>query len=169
MNGKPESEIFYTPLQRRLHWLVLLLVLIQYALQWPMQEAMALIEQERSLGLVDFLVTTLHAWGGITIAALMIWRWQLRRRAVPLLAGNLPERQQRWIRWHHVGLYVVILLMALTGIMQYFFSWQAAASWHYRGKWLLAVMLLLHVAGSLSHGRLGLRVLHRMMGRGDVR
>lgn len=169
MSGNSDSVIFYTPLQRRLHWLVLLLLIVQYALQVPMERAMDVIDRQETLRFSGFIVTTLHTWGGIAIAAIMIWRWQLRRRAVPLVGGTLSERQERWVKWHHVGLYVVVLAMALSGIMHYYFGFQPAGRWHEWGKWVLAVLVSIHVAGALSHGRAGLKVLHRMMGRGCLR
>lgn len=165
MSGNSDSVIFYTPLQRRLHWLVLLLLIAQYALQIPMQRAMEAIERQETLGFLSFLVTTVHTWGGIAIAALMLWRWQLRRRAVPLAGGTLSAFQESLVRWHHVTLYVVVVLMALTGVVHYYFGFSPAGRWHEWGKWVLAVLLLLHVAGALSHGREGLKVLQRMMGR----
>lgn len=169
MSGNSNNLIFYTPLQRRLHWLVILLLIVQYSLQIPMGHAMDAIERQETLGFVSFLVTTVHTWGGIAIAAIMIWRWQLRKRAVPLAGGNLSVRQERWVRWHHVGLYGVLLLMALSGTMYYYFGFQPAGRWHEWGKWLLAVLILIHIAGALSHGREGLKVLNRMMGRNGLR
>lgn len=165
MSGNSGSTIFYTSLQRRLHWLVLLLLVIQYSVQIPMGRAMDAIERQESLSFLSFLVTTLHTWGGISIAAIMIWRWQLRRVVVPLAGGTLSLRHERWVRWHHVSLYLVLILMALTGTMHYYFGFQPAGRWHEWGKWLLAALILIHVAGAFSHGREGLKVLHRMMGR----
>ncbi|MGQ7845383.1 cytochrome b [Granulosicoccus sp. 3-233] len=169
MSGNSDNVIFYTPLQRRLHWLVLLLLIVQYSLQIPMERAMQAIEREEALGFLSFLVTTLHTWGGIAIGAIMIWRWQLRRRVVPLAGGTLSGRQERFVRWHHVALYAVLLLMVVTGVVHYYFGFQPAGRWHEWGKWLLAGLIAIHVAGALSHGRQGLKVLHRMMGRDGLR
>jgi len=169
MSGNADNVIFYTPLQRRLHWLVLLLVIAQYALQGPMHRAMEAIERQETLGFVSFLITTVHTWGGIAIGAIMLWRWQLRRRSVPLLGGTLSKRQESLVRWHHVTLYGVLMLMVLTGVMHYYFGFQPAGRWHEWGKWLLAGLIAVHVAGALSHGRPGLKVLHRMMGRDGLR
>jgi len=169
MSGNSDNVIFYTPLQRRLHWLVLLLVIVQYSLQVPMERALEAIERQETLGFLSFLVTTVHTWGGIAIAAIMIWRWQLRKTVVPLADGTLSARQNCLVRWHHVSLYGVLLLMALTGVLHYYFGFVPAGRWHEWGKWLLAVLIGIHVAGALSHGRPGLKVLHRMMGRSGLR
>jgi len=169
MSQSPEPVNFYTVLQRRLHWLVLLLLALQYSLQVPMKAAMATIEQGQTLSFLQFLVTTAHTWGGISIAAIMIWRWQLRRRRVPPGAGNLTPMHERVVRWHHISLYVVLVLMASTGALFYFLELQQAAQWHEWGKWLLLVLVGAHIAGALSHAIRGDTVFQRMMGRGSLR
>ena len=50
---------------------------------------MGAVEQQITLNFVQFLVTTLHTWSGITIAIVMLWRWQLRSRVVPLNGGHM--------------------------------------------------------------------------------
>ena len=169
MSSSDEGTIFYTPLQRRLHWLVLLLLIVQYASQVPMAASLEAIDREETLTLFQFLVTTVHTWGGITVAALMIWRWQLRRRAVPLAGGGLSEVHERWVRWHHTSLYAMVMLMVLTGVLHYYFGFSPAGRWHEWGKWILAVLVGIHVVGALSHGRRGRKVLLRMMGRDSLR
>ena len=58
-----DSGPTYSPVQRRLHWLVTLLVLIQFLLQSPMRDAISAIEHSASLTAVQFLVTSIHSWG----------------------------------------------------------------------------------------------------------
>lgn len=169
MSSSADGTIFYTPLQRRLHWLVLLLLIVQYALQIPMKASLAAIDRQETLTFFQFLVTTVHTWGGISVAAIMIWRWQLRRRAVPLAGGGLSAVHERWVRWHHTSLYAVLMLMVLTGVLHYYFGFRPAGRWHEWGKWLLAVLVGVHVVGALSHGSRGRKVLQRMMGRDSLR
>lgn len=169
MSSVSKPVIFYTLLQRRLHWLVLLLVLGQYLLQWPMQRAMVAIERQETLSFLQFLVATVHTWGGIAIAALMLWRWQLRRRRVPVATGTLGPGRERLVHMHHVSLYVALVLMAFTGVLHYYLGVEVAARWHEWGKWLLAALIGIHVVGALSHLRHEQSVLHRMMGRGSLR
>ncbi len=174
------TGIFYTTLQRRLHWLVLLMLIAQYLLQVPMRAAMAAIESQETLTLFQYLVATVHTGNGISIAAIMIWRWQLRRRAVPLAGGNLTPRREKLVRVHHVSLYVTVLGMMVTGALHYYVGIEAAGQWHEWGKWLLLVLVGVHIAGALSHGvrhgahheAPGVRsdtVLQRMMGRDSLR
>jgi cytochrome b561 len=164
-----QNPVFYSRLQRRLHWLVLILLLVQYALQLPMRAAMAAIDDQETLTFVQFLVTTVHTWGGVSIAALMCWRWQLRKRAVPPAAGQLSPFRSKWVKAHHVTLYAVLILMALSGTCHYYLGWALAARWHELGKWLLLVLIGVHIAGAISHLGNGNRVLQRMMGRNSLR
>lgn len=168
MNGDNTSPVFYTRLQRRLHWLVIILLIGQYLLQWPMRDAIAAIERQEALGFAAFLVTTVHTWGGITIAFLMLWRWQLRKRQVPLNSGQLTHRYETLVKVHHVSLYAVSIAMAATGASAYYLGWRFAAQWHETGKWLLLGLVAIHIAGALVHLASGSNVLQRMMGRGSL-
>ncbi len=163
------SPVFYTVLQRRLHWVVIVILLVQYLLQGPMRDALAAIEQGETLGFVQFLVTTTHTWGGISIAAIMLWRWQLRKRAVPLNGGRMSQRLQRWVTIHHASMYVTVGVMAASGAMHYYLNLGFAARWHELGKWLLLALVVIHVIGALLHARDGGMVLRRMMGKSDLR
>jgi len=88
---------------------VIILLALQFALQGAMREAMASVERQETLGFVEFLVTTIHTWSGIGIAALMLWRWQLRRRAVPVGGGKLSPGLTKFVRFYHQNLYVFII------------------------------------------------------------
>jgi cytochrome b561 len=169
MSVATQSGLFYTRLQRRLHWLVIIMLILQFSLQSPMSGAMAAVERGETLGFVAFIVTTLHTWCGISIAAIMLWRWQLSRRHVPLAAGKLPSLRSRIVRLHHLGLYVVVVMMALSGAMHYYFEIEVAAVWHEWGKWLLLGLIGVHIAGALTHIGNGSRVFQRMMGPGSLR
>jgi len=168
MSRTSGTAVFYTVLQRRLHWLVIFLLSGQYLLQGPMRDAIAAIERHETLGFTQFMVTTVHTWGGICIAAIMLWRWQLRKRVVPLNEGLLSQKQARWVTAHHVSLYAVIFVMAISGAMHYYLGWAFAARWHELGKWLLLALILVHVIGALLHVRQGSTVLRRMMGRNSL-
>ncbi|MDB4223320.1 cytochrome b/b6 domain-containing protein [Granulosicoccus sp.] len=164
MSVATEPAPFYTRLQRRLHWLVIIMLILQFSLQNPMSGAMAAVERGEALGFVAFIVTTIHTWCGISIAAIMLWRWRLRRRHVPVAAGQLSTLRSKFVQLHHSGLYVVVVLMALSGAIHYYFEIEVAAVWHEWGKWLLIGLIGVHIAGALTHIRKGSRVFQRMMG-----
>ena len=142
----------------------------QYLLQSPMREALVAIEQQQTLDIWQFLVTTVHTWSGISIAIIMLWRWRLRRqRPVPLNGGAMRPPVARLVQIHHVCLYVVVGVMALSGASHYYLGWSAAAQVHVFGKWALLVLIAVHVAGALRHLQQGHSVLQRMMGLGGLR
>jgi len=128
-----------------------------------MREAMASIDRQESLNFVEFLVTTIHTWSGIGIAALMLWRWQLRRREVPVGAGKLSAGLSTFVRFYHMGLYVVLVAMAATGALHYYLDVSAAEKWHEWGKWLLLVLVGVHIAGAFLHMKDDSKVFQRMM------
>ena len=161
----------WTPLQRRLHWLVALLVLWQFALQGTMRAASEAAAAGESIGFGQFVVMTLHTWGGAGIAALVLWRLVLRRRSpVGVGGGALGPLAARLVGWHHALLYALLLAMALSGALHYYVGWAAAGRWHEIGKWILGLAVALHLGGALRHAlRPADRTFRRMWPRGGER
>lgn len=142
----------WSSLQRRLHWLAAVLVLGQYLAQEPLREANAAAAAGETVTLGGFVVTTLHVWGGIALAAIALWRLALRRqRPVAAGGGILGARASRLVALHHRLLYALLLAMALSGALHYYGGWEAAARWHRIGKWLLGAAVALHLCGALWH------------------
>ena len=154
----------WSALQRRLHWLVVPLVLLQYLLQRPMHAANEAVSSGASVTFVQFLVSTLHTWGGAAVALLVLWRLVLRRQArVPVAGGRFGARAAWLVEWHHRLLYVALLAMALSGALHYHAGLEAAARWHELGKWALAALVSVHVLAATVHAsRSGDTVLRRM-------
>ncbi len=144
--------IGYSAVQRRLHWVVVALVALQFALQSPMKSAMEGLESGAAVSAVDFLVTTLHTWGGAAIGAIMVYRLRLRwQRPVPVGAGGLVGWSKKSASAVHWLFYVVLLFMAMTGVLHYYFEWPTAASWHGWGKWILLGLIAVHGLAALLH------------------
>ncbi len=142
----------YTAVQRKLHWVVVLLISSQYLLQVPMRAAMANLERNQTLGAVDFLVTTIHTWGGAAAGAIMVYRLWLRvQRPVPVGAGTL-HGPWRWLAsGMHWAFYALVLFMVLTGLLHYYLELERAANWHEKGEWLLLGLIGAHVLAALLH------------------
>lgn len=142
----------YSALQRKLHWLVVLLVALQFLLQSAMKEAMQSIDSNEAISLGQFLVTSVHTWGGIGIGGLMLYRlWLRAHNPVAAGAGQLGKRIQLLSLCMHWGFYGLLLLMALSGMLSYYFDQSWASKWHWLGKWLLAAMICLHTLAALLH------------------
>jgi len=142
----------YSVIQQKLHWLVVLLVASQYLLQAPMKRAMSAQYKQFDLSAVDFLVTTLHTWGGAAIGAIMVYRLWLRLQTpVAPGGGNLPGLMQTIVAAMHWGFYALLFFMVATGSLHYYFDIHAVASWHEWGEWLLLAMIAIHGLAALLH------------------
>lgn len=106
--SKPASR--FTPSQRRLHWLMALLVAVAYLL----------IEQRGLFARGSVGRTAMmqgHFWTGLTIFVLACWRLVIRRR------DGAPPVTPALDRWNalaatslHVALYLFFLVMPLLGL-----------------------------------------------------
>ncbi len=158
----------YGALQRRLHWVVVVLVGSQYVLQAPMKAAMSSLQDDVQLTALDFLVTTLHTWGGAAIGAIMVYRLWLRwQNPVPVGNGRLHGLAGGVARGMHWGFYAVLMFMVASGTLHYYFDQHWVASWHERGEWLLLIMIAIHgLAAMLHHFWKKDDVLRQMWGSG---
>jgi len=98
----------YGQVARGLHWLVVGLLVLQYAIAWTMPH---IGRATRPVGLID-----LHLSFGllimIVVAARLIWRW---RFPVPLVTEGVPACQTLVARATHALLYAVLLVLPLMG------------------------------------------------------
>ncbi|MBI4725183.1 MAG: cytochrome b, partial [Rhodomicrobium sp.] len=90
-----------------LHWLIALLIFVQFSLAWVMGGL---------TGIRKFEAFNLHKSIGITLLALMILRafWRLLH-PVPALPASTPKMERIAAHLTHLGLYLVIILVTLTG------------------------------------------------------
>lgn len=151
----------WTRLQRQLHWWVAGVVACQFVLQEPMRSAMETISRNEAISFGQFLVTTVHVWGGTLILALTLYRIRLRTiRPVRVGAGQLPARLAGAVLLTHRLLLAVVLVMGVSGLAHWYLNLEAAAKVHESAKWGLGGLVTLHVCGALWH-RLSLRSVKR--------
>lgn len=110
-----------------LHWAVAALVFVQFALGW------AAASWRLSPTKLDLFVW--HKSTGMVILALMIvrvaWRWA---NPAPALPADMPPLERRGARASHFFLYVLLLLMPVTGWIV-----NSAANIPFRMFWLIPV------------------------------
>jgi cytochrome b561 len=156
----------YGPFAVALHWFLAVALFGQLALGWWM---VGLPKAPPGLRADWF---NLHKSVGLTIAAVVLVRlaWRVTHRIT--LAALLPDWQRRAARWNHALLYVLMLLIPVSGYLGSAFSgypvryfgivlpaWAAAwpqaktaMSWTHFGCILLFMaLLLLHVGAALWH------------------
>lgn len=101
----------YTPILRRLHWLMALLLLVTYVL----------IEQRglfaRGSG-GRMAMMQGHFWTGIALFALVFWRLFARRRdGAPPITPPLDHWSARGAKLMHLALYAFFIVMPILGIV----------------------------------------------------
>jgi len=101
------ADTHYTRTAVGLHWMIAALVLTALFMGWTMTE-MAVSPQRLK-------VYNWHKWVGVTVLLLAVARllWRLTHRPPPLVA--MPAWQRLFARLGHGLLYLLLLVMPLTG------------------------------------------------------
>ena len=107
----------YTRGQKILHWLLAVLVLF-----WLLVSGQIAASSE---GEQKGMILMFHSGGALIIFALMMWRYSKRRKNLVMPLAELKSWEQSWSRKVHVSFYVLVTLMAITGILQGVFFDQA--------------------------------------------
>jgi cytochrome b561 len=147
------------------HWLVVVLLLVQYLIGWLMPDIHP--------GMSPGAPMTFHVSFGIVILALIILRfaWRLAHPVAP--ENSLPPWQRLISEAVHWALYALVLATTVTGwLFASFRGWSlsffylvplpmlasdnAAAGkvidgWHQAAEWTLLVLIGIHVAAALVH------------------
>lgn len=157
----------YTRTTIFLHWLIAFLVLGQFALGWYMSDIPRGVPERG-------YVVNLHKSFGILIGLLVIFRlgWRLTHTPPPL-PESVPQWQQQVAAGTHYLLYLLMLIMPLSGYVasnfsKYginFFNTFKFSPWGYESKlvygffnqlhvvisWLLLALVVAHVLAALKH------------------
>ena len=160
----------YSPLQKVIHWLIVLLCLTQFPTAWAIQRTHIAHMFGLRLMPFDLFLHKVHAWSGWIILFLAITLIVLRAvRGAP----GLPTGTPTWQRWlaqvGHFSLFAGISVLVVTGTGTMYFS-QRFAPVHILFVKLGIALVLLHVAAVVWHQavrRDGL--LWRMMPRMRIR
>ena len=157
----------YTRTAIVLHWLIAVLLLGQFAFGWYLQEIPRGVP-ERSY------FVNLHKSSGILLGLLILVRvgWRLTHKP-PALPDTIPRVQQRIASVTHILLYVLMVVMPLSGYIASnyskwgvkFFNVVTFPPWgveskliyaifnqtHKVASWLLLALVILHVFAGLKH------------------
>lgn len=157
------APVTYTKTQIALHWVIAALVAFQILAHQGIQ---SLWIQRLRGEIPDEPSFQLHALVGIAIGLLVLWRLWLRfAKGVP----EAPESEHPVLRLTaagvHVLFYILLLLMAASGLAAWFGGIREAGLVHSVSEKLLLVLIFVHVLAALAHQFVfRTNVLRRMLG-----
>ena len=158
----PVARLHYDAAAKTFHWLVVVLLALQFPLGWLMPDIRR--------GMPPGAAMSLHISVGMLALALTVLRflWRLAHPVMP--EGDGPRFLADLVHW---SLYAVVLLMTLSG---WFFAsargWtvdlfgvmplphlvaqasplgRSLGRWHGTLGWILVILIGLHVAAALAH------------------
>jgi cytochrome b561 len=140
----------YTRTQIRLHWIVFALIALQYLLHEPIARAWDMLQSGVTPGFSPLIAA--HVLGGLLVLLFVPWRIALRRiHGVPPPPAEEPPLLQRLAKATHAALYLLMVLMPLSGAAAWFGGIAPAAEAHEAMRLILLALIALHAAGAVYH------------------
>jgi cytochrome b561 len=145
-----ETVTGYSRTQIALHWMVVVLVVLQFVANSGMVTAWnAFLDGEPPPAETEVMVT-LHIFGGGLILLMVLSRIYLRfTRGAPPPPADEPWILQVAAEAVHLAIYVFLLLLPATGVMAWFAGVPLAGTLHAWLTKLLLTAIALHVGGAL--------------------
>lgn len=140
----------YSATQIRLHWLVFLLLIVQYVFHEAIVESRETISKGME---AEFNPMTMsHVVIGGLIFLIVAWRLALRfTRGAPPAPEKEPAILKLLAVATHLLLYALLILLPISGAVAWFGGVEAAAAGHSVMRIALLALVALHVAGALYH------------------
>lgn len=140
----------YSRAQIALHWVIFVLIAIQFLFHEPMSDAWD--QFERGLPISIQAPVALHVLGGLLVLALAIWRIALRlTRGAPPLPDKETAAMKLAAHATHFSLYALMVLVPASGALAWFGGIAASAEVHEILKTLMLVLIVLHFLAALFH------------------
>lgn len=138
----------YTRIQIALHWLIFVLIVVMFLNEDAIGHA---FHQKLRTGAFDHsLLGAAHVIGGITILVLVAIRFAIKaKRGAPVLPDNEPALLKLAANLTHLGLYGLMFLVPISGMVAWFGVQDWAGEVHEVLKTLLMLLAILHVVGAL--------------------
>lgn len=165
MSLLPNRRLHYGATAKLLHWLVVALLVVQYAIGWLMPDIHGSMLPGNAM--------ILHLSLGLTILAIVLVRllWRLTHPVAP--ESSLPRWQRVSSEGVHWLLYLGVLTTTVTGwifasyrgwSVKYFFvvplpmlaskspaGVKMLDGWHQAAEWTLLVLVAIHIGAALAH------------------
>lgn len=145
----------WSAVQIRLHWLVALLLLVQWWSGESMPAVVDALKQQQQLSATQFLSSSVHSYGGIGILILIMIRIRLRLAGLAHFkaeVANEPKLLRLLANITHFCLYTVLVVLALSGILVYYEILPISAKLHHRAGSVLMLLVILHLLAAAYHG-----------------
>lgn len=139
----------YSSPQIGIHWLIVLLVIVQLVVAESMTTMVDAIEEGEQVSSQVAAGGSIHYWVGIAILALMLVRLGMRivLGAPPHAPGSTPV-QNVAAATVHGALYVVLLAAPISGLVA-FYGLADVGDIHALVRPALFILVVLHIAGAL--------------------
>lgn len=139
----------YSKAQIWLHWIIAVLILLQFLFHEGMEEAWRALNRGEA---VTGNAAQIHVFVGILVLALVVVRLILRfRRGVPDLPPDGNPLQDLAAKLTHAALYVLLVLIPVSGMAAWFGGVGVAGGAHGAMFAALMILILLHIAAALYH------------------
>ncbi len=140
----------YSKAQIALHWTIALLVAFQYLINDGIMAAWHSYAHGDAVTQAQLSGATLHVSVGLLVLALAVVRLFLRvTRGAPALPANEARPLRILATATHHTLYLLIFVVPMSGAAAWFLLAERAATVHNISKFLLMVVVALHIAGAL--------------------
>jgi len=139
----------YAAPQILMHWVIVLLVMVQLVVAESMTETVDALEEGGQVAASVATGASIHYWVGIAILALMLVRLGMRLTfGAPVHAPGSPPAQNLAANIVHGALYVVLLAAPISGLVAYY-DLADVGHVHALVRPILLILVLLHIAGAL--------------------
>lgn len=140
----------YSALQVALHWIVVVLVAFQFLAHDGMEEAWRAFRRDEPAPADSTVLANMHVVAGVLVLLLALVRIYLRfTRGAPPPPQDEPRFLQILAEAVHGSIYLLLLLLPVSGAVAWFLGVEAAGDAHEVLKTLLLVAIVLHVGGAL--------------------
>lgn len=164
MSVQPAAPTSYSTMQKALHWLVALIIIVQLVFGEDMADAYRAFMRNADSSGLSSLSVQFHIWGGLSVILFAAWRlWLRKSRGAPELPAEEPAALKLAASATHILFYALMVLAPISGAVAYFQGIEAAGEFHEFLKPVFILLLLAHVGGAVyQHYVLKTDVLKRM-------
>lgn len=148
-DGRPKT---FSRTQIMLHWTVVALIAFQYLFSDGIEDLWRATIRGGEVDADEVAFAYMHMFSGSLVLILTVWRLALRATiGAPPPHDAEPALLQLFARLTHGAIYLLILLLPVSGLVAWIFGVGGAAGAHLLFKTVLLPLIGLHVAGALVH------------------